>query len=51
MVVLLDTNVLLDVVVKREPYWKSSIEVIQCCAYRTVQVYISAHSVADMYYV
>ena len=37
MVVLIDTNVLLDVVVMREPYWENSIKVIQYCALKTAQ--------------
>lgn len=35
MVILIDTNVLLDVVVMREPHWENSIKVVQCCAFRT----------------
>lgn len=51
MVVLIDTNVLLDVVVLREPYWENSIKVVQYCALKTVQGYIAAHSISNMYYI
>lgn len=51
MVVLIDTNVLLDVVVMREPYWENSIKVVQYCANKAAQGFIAAHSVSNMYYI
>ena len=39
MVVLIDTNVLLDVISVREPYVENSIRVIEHCALGTVQGY------------
>lgn len=45
MVVLVDTNVLLDVISMREPYDENSIRVIEHCALRTVQGYIAVHSI------
>lgn len=51
MVVLIDANVLLDVVAKREPYWEKSVKVVRYCAMKTVQGYIASHSVSNMYYI
>ncbi len=49
MKVLLDTNVLLDYFLNREPYYKDSIGVFSYCLFM-VQGYISAHSIIDLFY-
>lgn len=51
MVVLIDTNVLLDVVLMRESYWEDSVKVIQYCAFETVKGYIAVHSISNMYFI
>ena len=51
MVVLVDTNVLLDVISMREPYAENSIRVIEHCALRTVQGYIAVHSISNIYFI
>lgn len=51
MVVLVDTNVLLDVISMREPYVENSIRVIEHCALRTVQGYIAVHSISNIYFI
>ena len=51
MVVLVDTNVLLDVISMREPYAENSIRLSEHCALRTVQGYIAVHSISNIYFI
>jgi predicted nucleic acid-binding protein len=51
MKVLLDTNVLLDVVEKREPFFSDSFEVFMKSARREIEAVIGAGSVTDIYYI
>ena len=51
MKVLLDTNILLDVVEKREPYFSDSYQVFMKSATRDIEAIIGAGSIADIYYV
>jgi predicted nucleic acid-binding protein len=49
--VLLDTNVLLDIVEKREPAFAASYEVFLKSATKEITAIIGANSVTDIYYV
>ena len=51
MRVLLDTNILLDVVEKREPYFSDSYQVFKLSATKEIDAIIGAGSVTDIYYV
>ena len=51
MRVLVDTNVLLDYLVGREPHFTASNNVVQLCAERKVQGIIAAHSISNMFYI
>jgi predicted nucleic acid-binding protein len=51
MKVLLDTNVLLDVVEKREPFFSDSFQVFMQSAKKEIEAIIGASSVTDIYYV
>ena len=51
MKVLLDTNVLIDIVEKREPYFSDSYRVFMKSAVREIDAIIGASSVTDIYYV
>jgi predicted nucleic acid-binding protein len=51
MKVLLDTNILLDIVEKREPYFSDSYQVFMKSATREIEAIIGASSVTDIYYV
>jgi predicted nucleic acid-binding protein len=51
MKVLLDTNVLLDIVERREPFFSNSFEVFMKSARREIDAVIGASSVTDIYYV
>ena len=51
MRILVDTNVLLDALLGREPYFTFADEIIQLCAERKVQGFIAAHSIPNMFYI
>jgi predicted nucleic acid-binding protein len=51
MKVLLDTNILLDIVEKREPYFPDSYEIFMKSAMRKIEAIVGASSVTDIYYV
>jgi len=49
--VLIDTNVILDFLQKRQPFFESAAKVIMVCREQIVQGGISAQSIADMFYI
>ncbi|GHU13982.1 DNA-binding protein [Spirochaetia bacterium] len=51
MKVLLDTNVLLDIVERREPYFSDSYQVFLKSAAGKIESIVGAGSVTDIYYV
>lgn len=50
MKLLIDTNVVLDVILKREPFFVRSFEVLALSKKEDIQEYISASAVTDIYY-
>ena len=51
MKLLIDTNILLDVLLKREPFYYKAVEVLELVQYDNVQEYVSATTVTDIYYI
>lgn len=51
MKLLIDTNIVLDVLLKREPFYKSAVEVMNLAQYDDIQEYISAAAITDIYYI
>ena len=51
MKLLIDTNVILDVLLKREPFCDSARDVLAMSARQDVREYISASAVTDIYYI
>jgi len=51
MKVLLDTNIIIDCLVKREPYFPHSQEVLSVCLNGRATTYMATHTVADIYYI
>jgi predicted nucleic acid-binding protein len=49
--VLVDTNVILDAVAAREPFRQSAEKIILMAAEEKIEGFISAKSVADIYYI
>ncbi|AZT90030.1 PIN domain-containing protein [Caldicellulosiruptor changbaiensis] len=50
MKVLIDTNVILDVLLKRAPFDTDSYTVLKYCEQNVVEGYISSFAVTDIYY-
>lgn len=50
MRILIDTNIVLDVMLKREPFYRMSLETLSLAKRDDVEEYISASAVTDIYY-
>ena len=46
--ILLDTNILLDYILTREPFYDNAKEVILACTSGAVKACIAAHSISNM---
>ena len=51
MNLLIDSNVILDMVQRREPFSANSKEIIASCIKQKYQGFVSAHSLCDIYYI
>ena len=51
MKLLIDTNVVLDVLLRREPFFKAATEVLNLTQRDDVREYISASAITDIYYI
>ncbi len=51
MVILIDTNVILDIFLKREPYKTNSELILTKCADRQITGYLAAHSIPNLFYI
>ncbi len=51
MIVLVDTNVIIDFLITREPFYKASAEVITKCAGKELDGYIALHSISNLWYI
>ncbi|MDE5931879.1 MAG: PIN domain-containing protein [Lachnospiraceae bacterium] len=51
MVVLVDTNVIIDFLITREPFYRASAEVIEKCANKEITGYIAFHSIPNFWYI
>lgn len=47
---VIDTNVILDVALKREPFFKHSARIFECIDEQSLEGYITASSITDIYY-
>lgn len=50
MVILIDTNVLIDFIVSRDPWSKDANKIFELCASKQVDGYVSEHSITDAIY-
>ncbi len=48
---LIDTNVLLDFLLGREPYFSNADRIIKLCADKKIQGFMAAHSIPNMFYI
>lgn len=51
MRILVDTNIILDVLLKREPHNKAAQVILTKCADREIMGYLAAHSIPNIFYV
>lgn len=51
MVVLVDTNVIIDYLASREPFYYASSEIITKCAQKDLIGYIAFHSIPNLWYI
>lgn len=50
MRLMIDTNIFLDVLTEREPFYRDSRAVLELCESRKVHGFLSASSVTDIFY-
>lgn len=51
MVILIDTNIALDFLTMRHPYYENARDVIRICAEDKVKGYIAFHSLPNIFYI
>lgn len=51
MLVLFDTNIILDVLEKRLPFYHASKSVLESCVSGSVTGYIALHSISNIFYI
>ncbi len=51
MVILIDTNVALDFLTMRQPYYNDARAIIQMCAEERVEGYLAFHSLPNIFYI
>lgn len=51
MVILVDTNIIVDAVAERHPFAEYANKIIEKCARREVIGFIAAHSISNLFYI
>lgn len=51
MVVLIDTNVIVDVLLDREPFSQNAWDIMQMCIENKIKGVIAAHTVTNLFYI
>lgn len=51
MKILVDTNVVIDALIGRQPYFDNTDKIIKLCADKKVQGYLAAHSIPNLFYI
>lgn len=51
MVVLIDTNVIIDFLLEREPFYEAAAEVLRKCAGNELTGYLAFHSIPNIWYI
>ena len=51
MVLLIDTNIILDTVQEREPFCSDAKQILAYCIRNTISGFVSAHSLCDIFYI
>lgn len=50
MRLMIDTNIFLDVLLQREPFFETSKQILFLCENQTIQGFVSASAVTDLFY-
>ena len=50
MVLLIDSNVIMDVILNREPFFEKSYRITEMCKNEEVDAYLAAHTITNAYY-
>jgi len=51
MKLLIDTNIILDVLLKREPFCQSGVNILTLAGREDIDEYVSASAITDIYYI
>ena len=51
MNILLDTNIILDIVLERQPFWESAVRLLEAAAQANLTLYVTATTITDLYYI
>lgn len=51
MDILLDSNVILDWLQQREPFYQNARKIVESCMFGNLNGFVSSHSLCDMYYI
>ena len=51
MVIFVDTNLMIDFLTAREPYYQASSEIINLCAKKEIIGYMAFHSISNLWYI
>lgn len=51
MIILVDTNVVIDVLLQRESYAEAARVILTKCAEREIVGYLAAHSIPNLFYI
>lgn len=51
MRVLIDTNIILDALTGRQPYFENADKIIKMCADKKLDGYLTAHSISNIFYI
>jgi len=49
--VLLDTNIIIDHALQRQPFWEASEQILAAIEQKQIEGYISASTFSDLYYI
>ena len=50
MKILIDTNVIMDSLIGREPFFEDSDKILKLCSDRKVEGYIAGHTITNLFY-
>ena len=51
MVVLIDTNIIIDFLLSREPFYEAASDIMKKCASKELNGYVAIHSIPNLWYI